>query len=126
MVVILCRLLVAGSILLALDLKDILADYNNNRLCGAEGPGTPPPNTAPIMSITSPAVDASVSGSSVEITATAADDSSVTKVEFFVDGSTIGVDSDGADGWSMSWDLTRLTDGDLTISATATDDADQT
>ena len=41
--------------------------------------------------------------------------------EFFVNDVSIGVDDDGTDGWSATWDLTGVTDGPYTIKATATD-----
>ncbi|MEY4594658.1 MAG: hypothetical protein RIQ47_1068 [Bacteroidota bacterium] len=52
-------------------------------------------NQAPTVSITAPANGASfITGSSISITATAADaDGSVSSVEFFVDGVSIGVDN---------------------------------
>ena len=86
------------------------------------GPGGDDP---PSVSITSPADGATVSGT-VNVTAAATDDNGVDSVEFFVDGSSIGTDSDGTDGWSMSWDTTLATEGGHTITATATDTALQT
>lgn len=80
-------------------------------------------NQAPVVSITSPADAAVVSGSSIVIDAVASDvDGSVSQVEFFVAGSPIGTDSDGSDGWSLTWDSTTVSDGSQTITATAIDD----
>lgn len=58
-----------------------------------------------------------------EVSADATDDGAVAQVEFFVDGSSLGVDSDGADGWSASWNTVEVPDGDYTVEATAIDDA---
>ena len=85
----------------------------------------PDPDNPPTVSITSPSNGATVSGS-VSVTANATDDNGVSQVEFFVDGGSIGVDSDGSDGWSASWDTTAYADGGHTVSATATDSAAQT
>src|SRR5690606_5930513 len=62
-------------------------------------------NTAPTVSITSPADGSTVAGVTT-IIASATDDGTVTRVEFFVDGASIGVDTNGADGWSVSWNTT--------------------
>ncbi|HUG14351.1 MAG TPA: S8 family serine peptidase, partial [Thermomicrobiales bacterium] len=82
-------------------------------------------DSTPSVSITNPADGATVSGS-VTITAAASDDNGVTQVEFFVDGASIGIDSDFSDGWSVSWDTTTVIDGGHTLTATATDTAGQT
>jgi hypothetical protein len=62
----------------------------------------------------------------VVVSATATDDNGVTQIEFFVDGTSIGIDTNGGDGWSVSWDTTTTTDGSHTVSATATDTAGKT
>jgi hypothetical protein len=87
----------------------------------ATGTGDNPPS----VTTTNPSDGATVSGT-VTVTADASDDNGVTQVEFFVDGSSIGVDSDGLDGWSAIWDTTSVTDGSHAVSATATDTAGQT
>ncbi|MHC4867880.1 MAG: Ig-like domain-containing protein, partial [Planctomycetota bacterium] len=78
----------------------------------------------PTVSITNPSDGATVSGN-VTVNADATDDKGVTQVEFFVGGSSIGVDTDGSDGWSASWDTTAEGDGSHTVGATATDTASQ-
>ncbi len=85
------------------------------------GSGDSPPS----VSITAPADGASVSGVT-SVTASASDDQGVTQVEFLVDGVRIGVDADGNDGWSTTWDTTLANDGSRTLTATATDTAAQT
>jgi hypothetical protein len=80
----------------------------------------------PSVSVTNPAEGAMVSGS-VTVTADASDDKGVTQVEFFVDDTSIGTDTDGSDGWSANWDTTAYTDGSQpTVTATATDTVGQT
>lgn len=76
----------------------------------------------PTVSITSPSDGAVLSGP-VSLQANASDDSAVTQVEFFVDGNSLGVDSDPSDGYSLNWDSTPVSDGAHEISAVATDDA---
>ena len=66
--------------------------------------------TAPTVSITSPANGELLSGT-VQITATASDTNGVKQVEFFVDGTSIGVGTNGADGWSVNWNTTTYADG---------------
>ena len=75
----------------------------------------------PTVAITSP-TGGNVSGT-VAITAEATDDRGVEQVEFFVNGTSIGVDQDGTDGWSIEWDTTTL-DGLQTITAVAWDTGD--
>ena len=89
---------------------------------GAAGTGLPPVEDPPVVSISEPISGTSVLGT-VQITAVIdSADHPVSSVEFFVDGVTIVVDSDGSDGWSCNWDTTGSSDGTHTISATATDD----
>ncbi len=108
---------------LALSLATTLDQYNNNVLCSYDDT---PSNYPPVVVITGPADGATVSGTSVAITADASDDSGVTQVEFFVDGVSIGLGTESSDIWSASWDLTGVSDGAHSITATATDTTDQT
>ena len=89
---------------------------------GSSSGGTDDP---PSVSVTNPSDGATVSGT-VSVTADASDDNGVSQVQFFVDGGSIGTDSDGSDGWSTSWDTTTTSDGDHTVTAEATDTAGQT
>ena len=84
-----------------------------------------PDTTAPTVSITSPADGSTVAGVTT-IIASATDDGTVTQVEFFVDGASIGVDTNGADGWSVDWDTTGDVDGWYVLTAKATDDSNNT
>jgi hypothetical protein len=84
------------------------------------GSGDNPPSVA----LTDPADGAIVAGNDVLTAATASDDNGVTEVEFFVDGNSIGVDTNAP--YSVSWDSTSVADGAHNISATATDSSNQT
>jgi hypothetical protein len=76
------------------------------------------PNVAPVVAITAPANGASVvAGNSLTISATATDSNgTVTSVEFFVDGVSVGVDATSP--YSVSYTPTAGTD---VITAVATD-----
>lgn len=89
-------------------------------IIGAGGGDAPPS-----VKITNPADFATESGM-IDVTADASDDIGVEQVEFSVDGASIGVDIDGSNGWSVSWDTTSVGDGSRTIEAIATDSAGQT
>lgn len=77
--------------------------------------------TSPTVSLTAPTNGATVSGSSVTISADASDDVSVSGVQFKLDTNTnIGAeDTDGSYG--VTWDSTAVTDGTHTIVAVARD-----
>jgi hypothetical protein len=66
-----------------------------------------------------------VSGT-VTVRADASDDKGVTKVEFFDGTTSLGIDSNGSNGWSVSWNTTSAADGGHTLRAIATDSAGQT
>ena len=86
------------------------------------GPTTP--NLPPQISITTPADGVLIHYSHdtpIEIEADAWDaDGMVVKVEFFVDGSKIGEDNDGSDGWKGLWQDPEF--GSHRLTARATDD----
>jgi thermitase len=76
----------------------------------------------PFVNITSPQSGSVVDGDSTEVIVSAdASDTNgrVVKVEFFADGERIGEDSDGSDGWSITW--TQHPFGEYYITARATD-----
>ncbi len=83
-------------------------------------------NLGPSVSLTAPAAGATVSGPFVNVSATAADAVGLTQVEFLVDGISIGVDTNGGNGWSATWDTTSHAGGPATVTATATDTANKT
>jgi hypothetical protein len=49
----------------------------------------------------------------------------VDRVEFFAGAASVGVDTDGGDGWSVSWDTTSVADGSHSLRAEVTDSAGQ-
>ena len=78
----------------------------------------------PSVALTEPAEAATVAGT-VTVRATASDDVGVTQVSFAVDGTAIGTDTNGGDGWSVSWDTSTVADGVHQVGATATDTSGQ-
>jgi subtilisin len=78
---------------------------------------------SPQVVITSPTA-CTVSGQ-VTIVATVTSKTSISKVEFFVDATLIGTDQNAADGWSIPWDSTKITNGSHTIQVKATDSYSQ-
>lgn len=76
---------------------------------------TPSDTTAPSVKVTSPAVGANVSGSTVTVSATATDNVAVSKVDFFINGVSIG--SDTSAPYSVVWDSSKVANGDHQVSA---------
>lgn len=77
-------------------------------------------NTAPQISLVAPVAGGEqLLGLPVAFIATASDDVGVVSVAFEVDGTAVGVDSDGSDGWSFDWMPEQ--GGTFVLSATATD-----
>ncbi len=87
--------------------------------------GGEPVDRPPSVTITEP-LDGSTVAGTVTVSATATDDVGVTQVAFSVNGTFIGVGTNGTDGWSVTWDTTTFADGAVTVTATATDTAGQT
>lgn len=85
----------------------------------------PSDTTAPTVSITSPANGASVTGT-IPVTATATDNYSVTKVEFYRDSSSTPFATDTTSPYSVSLDTATLSDGNHTFTAKAYDAAGNT
>ncbi len=83
-------------------------------------------DSPPAVSIKSPTEGASVSGTTVTISASASDDNAVAKVDFYVDGNLIGTDYTATDGFSVSWDSTKAAEGNHVLTAEATDTAGNT
>jgi hypothetical protein len=87
----------------------------------------PTSNKPPAVTITGPKEGAHVeldSASPIEIKAYARDtDGMVVKVEFFADGTKIGEDDNGSDGWKILWsDWPEHGVGAHSLTAKATDD----
>ncbi len=74
--------------------------------------------TPPTASITSPAANASVSGI-VTITAEAADNVGIARVNFFVDGNNVGTDQ--TPPYTLDWDTTDETNGTHVLTVVAND-----
>src|SRR5262249_54368607 len=80
--------------------------------------------TAPTVSITSPAANATVSGT-VAVTATAADNVGVVGVQFLLNGANLGAEVTSAP-YSINWNTTSLANGTYKLSARARDAAGNT
>ncbi|WP_240486732.1 PHB depolymerase family esterase [Hyalangium minutum] len=80
--------------------------------------------TAPTVSITFPTHGSTVAGA-VDITATASDDTGVTKVEFLIDGTVVGqgVSAQQAGPYVFSWNTTSYAAGSHSLTARAYDAA---
>ncbi|MCP2044919.1 hypothetical protein L1278_002980 [Pontibacter sp. HSC-36F09] len=85
-----------------------------------------PGNQPPVVSITSPANNASFTApASVAIAASASDsDGSIARVEFFNSPTKLGEDADGSNGWSFAWN--NVPAGTYQLTARATDNAGAT
>jgi chitodextrinase len=86
---------------------------------------TPPPSSdtqAPTISISSPTQSSTVSGTTITVLATAADNIGVSGVQFMMDGNNLGVE-DTTSPYSVIWDSTQMTNGSHTLSARARDAA---
>ena len=81
------------------------------------------PDTAPpTVSMTAPANGATVSGTTVPVTANASDNVGVSGVQFLLDGANLGVE-DTISPYSISWNTTTATNGSHTLTARARDAA---
>src|SRR4051812_47099759 len=74
---------------------------------------------APTVSITAPAMGASVTGT-VTVTASAADNVAIASVQFTLDGGTLGA-ADTAAPYSMTWNTANSAIGTHTLTAVARD-----
>jgi subtilisin family serine protease len=81
---------------------------------------TPPDTTPPTISFGAPAAGATVSGTAT-VSATAADNVGVTKVELYVDGVLFGTDT--AAPYSFAWNTTQSVNGSHTLQVRASDAA---
>ncbi|MCK5438718.1 MAG: S8 family serine peptidase, partial [Gemmatimonadetes bacterium] len=99
--------------------------FGGDGSCTIDGSG-PPPDGSPTVNITDPADGSTVYGI-VSVEASAVDDGGVSQVEFFVNGISIGVDTNALNGYSAQWDTSSHTDGSLaTVQAVATDGGGKT
>jgi hypothetical protein len=99
---------------------------NDGRIYEMGIPGAAaPPDAPPSVSLTQPASGANLSGT-VTVAAMASDDVGVTSVRFRVGATDIGTDTNGSDGWSVSWDTKSVANGSHSLTAVATDTAGNT
>ncbi len=105
--------------------SDGWAIFDNVVAYAVNGCDAPPVDIPPTVTITAPVDGGTVIGT-VTIAADAVDDDAVVEVEFLAGAVSIGIDSDGTDGWSTQWDTTTHTEGAVTVTAIATDSANQT
>lgn len=82
--------------------------------------GPPPDTTPPTVSISAPAAGATVSGTSVAISANAADNVAVAGVQFKLDGANLGAE-DTAAPYTITWNTTTASNGAHTLTAVARD-----
>jgi len=75
----------------------------------------------PTVSISAPAPGATVSGSTVTLSAAASSPGYLSQVQFFVDGTLVGTASQAP--WQVTWNSASVANGSHTITATATDSA---
>ncbi|HEY8183967.1 MAG TPA: Ig-like domain-containing protein [Thermoanaerobaculia bacterium] len=85
-----------------------------------DGAPPPPDTTPPTTSITAPAAGATVSGTTT-VTASASDNVSVTKVEFYLDNVLQSTDTTSPYSWS--WNTTTATNGSHALTSKAYDAA---
>ena len=86
---------------------------------------TPVPDTSPpTVSVTSPADNATVSGT-INVAASASDDVGVAGVQFVLDGADFGSEDTTAP-YGISWNTTTLADGNHTLAARARDTSGNT
>ncbi|HET9360189.1 MAG TPA: Ig-like domain-containing protein, partial [Vicinamibacterales bacterium] len=90
-------------------------------LSPASGP-SPGDTTPPSVSITSPAAGATVSGSSVTVSANASDNVGVAGVQFKLDGVNLGSEDTTAP-YSISWNTTATANGSHALTVVARDAA---
>jgi len=81
--------------------------------------------TPPSVSLTSPALGATVAGA-IRITASAADDVGVAGVQFLLDGANLGTEVTGAGPYIFNWNTSTVANGPHTLGARARDGAGNT
>lgn len=84
-----------------------------------ENPTDPADSTAPSVDLTAPADGATVQGA-VDLTASASDASGVSKVEFYVDGTLLAVDTTSP--YAATWNTTEVLDGTRRLTVKAYDE----
>lgn len=72
-----------------------------------------------VVRIIAPAEGQFVGGNSVPVSAGVVSSVTPDQVQFFVNGTSIGVDTNGANGWSVNWNTTTFADGPYQLTAVA-------
>lgn len=85
---------------------------------------TPTPDTPPTAKIDTP-TDGLAVFSTTQINATASDDKGITKVEYYVDGISIGTSASSSSPYTISWDTTKYLNGSHSVYVRVTDTAGQ-
>ena len=93
---------------------------SNGVTCGGGAYSSPCP--APTVAVTAPAADATVSGKSVTLSASASatDGLKISSVEFFVSGKSVAMVMSSP--YNFTWDSTTVVNGDYQVTAKVTDD----
>jgi len=110
-------------------LNDVVPTANRWNFASVEvlPPGQPGPadTTPPNVVMTAPANDATVSGTTVAVSASASDDVGVAGVQFKLDGANLGAEV-MASPYNVVWNTTLTTNGNHTLTAIARDGAGNT
>ncbi len=104
-----------------LDNWALLSTSGSHQVCGFALTGASPDSTPPVVSITTPAAGASVSGSAA-VTASAFDNVGVLGVQFLLDGANLGPEDTQAP-YAATWNTASASLGNHTLAATARDAA---
>ncbi len=105
--------------------RDAIGNTSSSSVSVTVSNAPKPDTTPPTVTITSPAANATVSGTNVQLIASATDNVSVDTVYFQVDGVSYGAVCT-ATPYQISWDSTAYSNGPHTISAVATDTSGNT
>lgn len=100
---------------------DVFGGFGSGNGGGGGGGDT----ISPSVSISSPASGSTVSGTSVNLSANASDNVSVSGVQFKVDGINVGSE-DTSSPYSVSWNSTGVSNGNHTVTAVARDSSGNT
>ncbi len=96
--------------------SDLLTAVTNGSYTVTAAADTTPPSS----SITAPSNGATVSGTTVSVTASASDNVGIAGVQFLLDGANLGAE-DTSTPYSVTWNTTTTTNGSHTLTARARD-----
>jgi hypothetical protein len=97
------------------------ANFMIKAYAGGTTGGPTQDTTPPTAAITAPAGGASVSGTSVTLSATASDNVAVASLQFTLDGATLGSTIAAPGPYTATWNTTAVANGSHVLSAVATD-----